>query len=256
MRAAILGRAASSVWRSNSAGRSTSGAARAVLVHFVRHDPSALGFLSVSWDEVAALFTRLADGKLASSINPGPARRSALSRGLADGIVARLPLSVQMSAETALRAQSAAFRAWGSLGSVIARGGLRRLGPLLERLRSRASRRYLRARVSKRRRGYGGWLTMGADGLRRIDFRAAGTGIALRGTVLRSDSSASSGVVRSGDRALVPGVGGIPCSRFAIACSRSPARPRMTSPLMQKSAALLSRKLCRFRWGADSGWNT
>ena len=105
-------------------------------VHFVRHDPSALGFLSVSWDEVAALFTRLADGKLASSINPGPARRSALSRGLADGIVAHLPLSVQMSAETALRAQSAAFRAWGSLGSVVARGGLRRLGPLLERLRS------------------------------------------------------------------------------------------------------------------------
>ena len=177
-------------------------------VHFVRHDPSALGFLSVSWDEVAALFTRLADGKLASSINPGPARRSALSRGLADGIVAHLPLSVQMSAETALRAQSAAFRAWGSLGSVVARGGLRRLGPLLERLRSARRDDIFAREVSKRRRGYGGWLTMGADGLRRIDFRAAGTGIALRGTVLRSDSSASSGVVRSGDRALVPGVGG------------------------------------------------
>ena len=88
--------------------------AGAIPVHFVRHDPSALGFLSVSWDELAALFTRLADGKRASSINPGPVRRSALSRGLADWIAARLPLSVQMSAETALRAQSAAFRAWGS----------------------------------------------------------------------------------------------------------------------------------------------
>ena len=113
------------------------------LVHFVRHDPSALGFLSVSWDELAALFTRLADGKRASSINPGPVRRSALSRGLADWIAARLPLSVQMSAQTALQTQSAAFRAWGSLGSVIVRGAVRRLGPLHERLRSARSENIL-----------------------------------------------------------------------------------------------------------------
>lgn len=100
------------------------------LVRFVRHDPSGFGFRSVSWDEIAALFARLSEGKRASSVNPGPMRRAVFTRGLGDRIAARLPLSLRMSTESALRAQSAAFRAWGTLGSVVVRGGLRRLGPL------------------------------------------------------------------------------------------------------------------------------
>lgn len=106
------------------------------LIHFVRHDPSGSGFRSASWSEIAVVFGRLSEGKRASSVNPGPVRRPPFARSLKEGFAARLPLSLQMSAQTALQAQSAALRAWGSLGSVALRGTLRRLGPLQERLRS------------------------------------------------------------------------------------------------------------------------